>query len=214
MDGASIAGWDKFNGYLLLATSCDGSSATDLRGVVERVVCANTPAMAMSEKGNKRASVRHSTVFNADALKRKMGLSLESFAHFAEVANRLAQAKVSAAASEKFLDTLLRPSKATIEHIAAEKEVAAALARMTGKKEEERKPAGYDQILALFNGQGLGSTLPGSKGTAWGLLNACTEHYSWHRFAKSDDHRFESSLFGSGDEIKTKAFRLAQEMFL
>jgi hypothetical protein len=37
-----------------------------------------------------------------------------------------------------------------------------------------KQSAAYQTMLALFEGQGRGADLPGSRGTAWGLLNAVT----------------------------------------
>jgi hypothetical protein len=63
-------------------------------------------------------------------------------------------------------------------------------------------------MLALFEGEGRGATLEGVKGTAWGLLNACTEYNDHHARATSIDNRLESAWFGPGEKMKGRVLEL------
>lgn len=65
------------------------------------------------------------------------------------------------------------------------------------------------KVQSLFDGQGRGAELDSAKGTAWGLLNAVTEYVDHERRARSDDHRTDSALFGSGALIKQRALDTA-----
>lgn len=191
VDDALISGWDKVGGYLLLSTSADGSAATDCRETTVRVVCQNTLSAALGEKGTKRAKVSHRSVFDADAVKAQMGLSRDNFQAFIEAANELSRIRVSGARALDFVQCLLR---------GVDKD---------GKLKSERVAVGETRILELFQGAGKGAVMPGSLGTAWGLVNAVTEYVDHEARAKSADHRFQNAMFGKGDELKTDAFRKA-----
>ena len=66
--GAAIKGNDQVNGYLLLATSCDGTLATTATPTTVRVVCNNTLTIALD--GTSRAiKVPHNTRFDSSAVK-------------------------------------------------------------------------------------------------------------------------------------------------
>ena len=64
---STLPGNDHMRGYLLLATSFDGSMATQARFTSIRVVCNNTLTAASSGKAD--VSIRHNTSFNADDVK-------------------------------------------------------------------------------------------------------------------------------------------------
>ena len=69
-----------------------------------------------------------------------------------------------------------------------------------------------NRALELFNGQGMGSMLDSSKGTAYGLLNAITQYVDHERRARSTDNRLDSAWFGQGAVIKQKALDNALAM--
>ena len=70
-----IKGNDLVKGYLLLATSCDGTLATTATHTTVRVVCNNTLAVALNGESGA-VKVPHSTVFNAQEVKRKLGIAV------------------------------------------------------------------------------------------------------------------------------------------
>ena len=80
---------------------------------------------------------------------------------------------------------------------------------------DESNPSGLEpsrtlqQVLSLYQGTGLGSTLSSSRNTAWGLVNAVTEYVDHHRRARSQDHRLDSAWFGQGAQLKSQALNQA-----
>lgn len=64
-----------------------------------------------------------------------------------------------------------------------------------------------NQILSKFNGQGRGSDLDSARDTAYGLLCAVTEFTDHERRAMSTDHRLDSAWFGTGANLKQKAWK-------
>ncbi len=70
----SLKGNDLVNGYLLLATSCDGTLATTATPTTVRVVCNNTLTIAVD--GTTRAiKVPHNTRFDPQQVKKQLGSS-------------------------------------------------------------------------------------------------------------------------------------------
>ena len=202
---AVVSDWDKVGGYVLINTSADGSRKTTVRDTTVCVVCNNTLSMALEQSSKKIITVSHREDFNAERVQKQMGLSLENFNSFIEVANMLTKVKVSEASAENFVATLLKS--------------AASKAKPAGDDEDTdeldadakaRKPRGMDLILELFNGSGLGSTRLGRAGTAWGLVNAVTEYVDHHSTAKTDSHRMQRAMYGTGDVLKTLALEKAQ----
>ena len=197
---AQIGSGDTIRGFLLLATSCDGSSATTGKFVCERVVCNNTLTMAMAE-GGKAVKVSHRNVFNAEKLKEQLGAAQHQFGAVVDAARALTQVRISRAQAEQFVRGLLRPAEAAPVSPDA---FAAFMAKVAA--DDQRAPRGEADILRLFAGAAKGDSLPGVHGTAWGLLNAVTEYVDHHATAKSDSHRMASAWFNGGDDLKTEAF--------
>lgn len=192
VDEAFVTGADKVGGYLLLSTSCDGSMATECRETTVRVVCNNTLSMARGVK-NGVIKVGHRTAFSADAVKARMLNSADNFQNFMVLARELSAKRVTNAMAEEFVRKLLRPAETQLDR----------------ETSDIRAPKGEAEILSLFRGNAMGGTLLGTAGTAWGLVNSVTEYVDHRQSAKSVDHRLDRAFFGSGDELKTRAFELA-----
>lgn len=73
---AALKGKDVTNGYLLLATACDGTMATIAQFTI-RVVCNNTLSVAV---GNNPGAVKvpHRSVFNPESVKQSLGISVSA----------------------------------------------------------------------------------------------------------------------------------------
>lgn len=182
---------DRIQGRVLLATSADGTMRTTCKTVAERVVCANTLAVAMGERNARGlVSVSHRSVFDAAAVKAQMAESVEAFVAFGRQAQLLALAPVS----REDVDTFIRNLTATE-------------AKSDPKMVRESKA--YREILGLFLRNGRGAEQQGVAGTAWGLLNAATEYYDHKAPARSVNNRLQSAWFGVGEEKKAKAFTAA-----
>lgn len=185
-----VTGADKIGGYLLLSTSCDGSMATECRETTIRVVCNNTLSMARGESKGV-IKVGHRSIFNADRVKAQMLNGADNFHAFVELTRQLARKRVTNAMAEEFVRKLLRP------------------AEIAGSDDAKRAPKGEAEILGLFRSSAIGGTLLGTDGTAWGLVNAVTEYVDHKQGAKSDSHKLDRAFFGTGDDLKTRAFELA-----
>jgi phage/plasmid-like protein (TIGR03299 family) len=180
---ANIKGNDTMNGYLLLATGCDGTLATTAQFTSIRVVCNNTLAIAL-KNGSAAVKVPHSTTFDPKAVKQQLGLSSSAWNDFIYQMKTLSEHKIKHAEAEAFVSSLLTDSDAKFTNERAIK-----------------------KVLELYAGQGRGAELSSSKNTAFGLLNAVTEFVDHERRARSTDYRLDSAWFGAGANLKNGALQ-------
>lgn len=76
-----LKGRDRVEGYLLLATACDGTLATTAQFTSVRVVCNNTLAIALGN-GQGAIKVQHRSQFDPEAVKRQLGITVSSWDGF------------------------------------------------------------------------------------------------------------------------------------
>ena len=182
----TLKGKDQVNGYLLLATACDGSLATTVQFTSVRVVCNNTLQIAL---GDNRGAVKvpHRSEFNADVVKQQLGITVAPWNRFVSKMKDL----VACPVDPDSVDGLLRRM-------------------LTYPGQPGQPPVVNEQAMrsvrALYGGGGRGAQLASSRGTAWGLLNSVTEYVDHHRRARSDDHRREAAWFGQGAQFKQRAW--------
>jgi len=180
----TLKGNDTINGYILLATACDGSLATSAFPTTVRVVCQNTLAIALAN-GSGVVKVPHSTIFDAKAVKQKLGISVSSFDSFMYQMKTLSERKVK---NHEAMNYFLRVFNDQCDPSTT----------LTNER-------AMTKVQALFDGNGKGAELTSAKGTAFGLLNAVTEYCDHLRRARSVDHRLESTWFGSSANLKQRA---------
>ena len=197
--GQSVAlkGNDTVEGYLLLATSCDGTIATTATPTTIRVVCNNTLTIALNG-ATQAIKVPHSTKFDAQAVKQQLGIAVSSWDGFMYRMRVLSERKVK---SHEAMNYFLR----VMCEVPSSSGSLGNGASLTNER-------ALKKVQALFDGQGRGSDLDSAKGTAWGLLNAVTEYVDHERRARSEDYRTDSALFGSGAVIKQRALDTALAM--
>jgi len=183
----SLKGRDRVNGYLLLATACDGTLATTAQFTSVRVVCNNTLAIALGD-GTGAVKVGHRSQFDAQAVKRQLGIAISSWDGFMARMKALAECKVTDTAAEAYWKRVFTYQAPTAEE---------------AKLVSERS---MKAVQELYAGKGLGSHLASSSGTAWGLLNSVTEYIDHHRRARSGDHRRDTAWFGQGASVKQRAW--------
>ena len=182
----TLKGKDQVNGYLLLATACDGSLATTAQFTSVRVVCNNTLQIAL---GDNRGAVKvpHRSAFDAEAVKQQLGITVAPWARFVAQMKDLVACPMDPDSVEGLLRrVLVYPGQAGKTPVVNEQAVRS--------------------VRSLYDGGGRGAQLVSSRGTAWGLLNSVTEYVDHHRRARSDDHRLEAAWFGQGAQFKQRAW--------
>jgi phage/plasmid-like protein (TIGR03299 family) len=190
----ALKGNDVVNGYLLLATSCDGTLATTATPTTIRVVCNNTLSIAVNG-ATQAIKVPHSTRFDALAVKQHLGVAVSQWDAFMYRMRTLSERKVkSHEAMNYFLRVLCDTQPVNAEPVALSNERA------------------LKKVQNLYDGQGRGAELDAAKGTAWGLLNAVTEYVDHEKRARSVEHRIDSAWFGQGATLKQRALEAALQL--
>ncbi|WP_353627694.1 DUF932 domain-containing protein [Ralstonia pseudosolanacearum] len=185
---ATLKGRDRVNGYLLLATACDGTLATTAQFTSVRVVCNNTLAIALGDSTGA-VKVPHRSQFDAQAVKRQLGIAVSSWDGFMVRMKALSECKVNDTAAEAFFRRVLTyPATGATTPMPATNDSA------------------VKAVQELFAGRGKGADMASAAGTAWGLLNSVTEFVDHQRRARSDDNRRDSAWFGAGATLKQRAW--------
>lgn len=198
-EGATVIGQDVVKMYLLLATSYDGSLATVGKWTGVRVVCNNTIEMALGEGGGVR--IPHSTTFDPDQLRMDLGIANNAWEKFLIESRMLAKREVNDSFAKEFLKQLLPPAFSTTK----------VDGKIVTKPRPVEETKAYQSIMNLFKGEAIGADIPEARGTAWGLLNAVTQHVDWES-GRTDNTRMKSAWFGVGNDMKSKAKDLLVEV--
>ncbi len=188
-----LAGQDKVDSFVLLATSFDGTMATRAQFTSVRVVCQNTLSLAVTATGGNFVSIKHSADFEADSVKTDLGIYKDAFKEFEEKSQLLASKGVSDKKAMQFIKDVLAGEDVELEDLST------------------RSANQIKNVYDLFKGDGKGSDLKSSKGTLWGAVNSITEYVDHHKGYKQDS-RLKNAWFGQGDQMKTLAFGKALEM--
>ncbi|AZC01672.1 MULTISPECIES: DUF932 domain-containing protein [Acinetobacter] len=203
---------DVSNGYILLATACDGTLATTAQFTSIRVVCNNTLAIALRGQSSSAGVVKvpHSTKFDAEKVKQQLGISVRAWDEHMYEMKQLTQRKVSQQEAKAYFDAVFNNSTMSIsdpeENII---QFYRNVAQQTQEKKPEPNGRAMNKALDMFNGQGRGADLSSAKDTAYGLLCSITEFVDHERRAMSTDHRLDSAWFGAGAGLKQRGLEQA-----
>lgn len=195
-----IDGGDEHKAFLMCANSHDGSMSFLMKLVDTRVVCANTLAVAIGENGAS-FRIRHTASAKVrmeeakqvmQSVKREaIGLKTKMLA--------LAERKVTRESVESIFDRLFPKPK-------------------DEKASTSRRDGTLAQVLELYEANDA-NAYPSVKGTGYNLLNAVTEFADHYRTARGNGSapeqvavaRAESALFGSGEQLKSRAVQVILE---
>lgn len=189
---------DRINNYLLLSTSCDGSMATEVREIDICVVCHNTLSVARMKKASAR--VTHRSKFDADAVKKELGLT-NAYSRFEETMDLFREmAGIKATDKDLMTQTIELFNPSSLELVVDDY-----------KKLLDAKQVRRVMDLAVSGNQ-IGGNYDGRKGTQWAWLNAVTQFIDHEAAARTSNNRLASAWFGKGDQIKTRALEIASSV--
>lgn len=185
-DGFELFGGDEVKGYLLFSNPHLYGRSIDIKFIMTRVVCNNTLSMALTEKGQPAVRVSHRNQFNAEMVKRTLGISHARMAEFKEAAEFLGSKRYTDNAFKQFLG------------------------KVFGTSLQEHKTLSRTAERAFE----IVDTQPGANfagGTWWNAYNAVT-YMTDHELGRSADARATSAWFGPNAKLKVDALNLAVEM--
>ncbi|WP_111848349.1 DUF932 domain-containing protein [Acinetobacter baumannii] len=218
---AALKSKDVSNGYILLATACDGTLATTAQFTSIRVVCNNTLAIALRGQNSSAGVVKvpHSTKFDAEKIKQQLGISVRAWDEHMYEMKQLSQRKVTQQEAAAYFDAVFNNTNLSIaeqddsiiqfyRNVAIPKQIHSSKA--DNKTEPNRRA--MSKVMTMFNGHGRGAELASAKDTAYGLLCSITEFVDHERRAISTDHRMDSAWFGAGASLKQRGLEQALRM--
>ena len=206
---------DVSNGYILLATACDGTLATTAQFTSIRVVCNNTLAIALKGQNLSAGVVKvpHSTKFDASKIKQQLGISVRAWDEHMYQMKQLSQRKVSQQEAAAYFDAVFNNSSLSVaEQDDRLIQYYRQVASQADANKAEPNGKAMSKVMTMFNGHGRGAELSSAKDTAYGLLCSITEFCDHERRAMSSDHRLDSTWFGSGAAIKQRGLEQALRM--
>jgi phage/plasmid-like protein (TIGR03299 family) len=184
-----VHGNDIVNKYLLLTNSHDGSSHVRAKITPIRVVCNNTLTSALQGAGEVQISHTPNAVRDSEQAFTMLGLSNSLYEQLDVMFNGMATKKITEEQLREYVQALV-PDNEEAEN--------------TARTEKIR-----NSVLQLHD-SGRGAHL--SRGTLWGAFNSVTE-YTDHMMLDGDSTtRLNSIWFGRGEQLKLKAFHLAERM--
>lgn len=213
----ALKGKDVSNGYILLATACDGTLATTAQFTSVRVVCNNTLTIAIRGQNSSEGVVKvpHSTKFDAEKIKQQLGISIKTWDEHMYEMKQLTQRKVTQQEAAAYFDVVF--NNTTMSATDQEESIiqyylkAASMDKKSNSKSEPNGRA-MSKVMEMFNGHGRGAELSSAKDTVYGLLCSITEFVDHERRAMSRDHRLNSAWFGVGANIKQRGLEQALRM--
>lgn len=228
---ANLAGVDQLKGYMLLATSHDGSLQTVGKPTQVRVVCWNTLSMALGmesgrlgTKGSNEFRMKHSKKWTPEVAKEAqqvMGMAIESVQAMNATAETLSKISIDGAGRMEFVRRLIG-GESILEQVTANSDlqtaggslldqvVATQLSRKTvAESKDEVNRVGKAILAAMLNSPG--SDLVTAKNTMWGAVNGVT-YYVDHEKSRTQDTRLGGAWFGMGDAMKQQAVKIALDM--
>lgn len=184
-ESVSILKGDQVDNYILLAHSHDGSLRINFMLTPIRVVCQNTLNATLASSNETRISLKHTqnVGLKVTNIREALGLISENFNVMTQAFQSLTKKQISDDQFKKLV------SKVGLISADIDDKLPTRTANM------------LEEISKLFEA-GQGTSIPGVKGTAWGAFNAITEFLDY----KIGKKAAESTLFGKGAKIKTKAF--------
>ena len=220
---SALKGKDVSNGYILLATACDGTLATTAQFTSIRVVCNNTLAIALKGQNSSAGVVKvpHSTKFDAEKIKQQLGISVRAWEDHMYEMKQLSQRKVTQTEAAAYFDAVFNNTSLSVPEqedgiIQFYRNVAmqAQSNNPATKADNKTEPNGraMSKVMTMFNGQGRGAELSSAKDTAYGLLCSITEFADHERRAMSQDHRLDYAWFGAGAGLKQRGLEQALAM--
>jgi phage/plasmid-like protein (TIGR03299 family) len=184
---------DKVESYLLLSNSHDGTLTCRVGFTPIRVVCQNTLSAAHSDAQSKLIRLRHSQHIetNLDNIQAIVNTINSEFEATLEQYKLLTRKDINQADIKKYVNILFDADKETEEVNTKRKNLMEGVIALT-------------QI-------GLGTEIPGVRGTMWGLYNAYTEYLTW-KTSRNNNNRMKSLWFGQNLTKNNQAFALALKM--
>jgi phage/plasmid-like protein (TIGR03299 family) len=187
----NIHGNDIVNKYLLLTNSHDGSSQVRMKLTPIRLVCNNSLTSALQGAGEVQIIHVPNAVQDWEQATAMLGLSNYLYEQLSAMFNGMAAKKITEEQLREYVQALVPDNEE---------------AQNTARTEKIRS-----SVLQLHD-SGRGAHL--SRGTLWGAFNSVAEYTDHIMLDEDSTTQLNSIWFGRGEQLKLKAFRLAERMLM
>ena len=209
---------DEARGYMLLATSHDGSVRTCGKATQVCVVCWNTLTAAFAEKSKTEFRMKHTRKWTPAVAKEAqtiMGMSTEQIQATNELAVTMSKVSLDEAGRVEFI-TRLMGGESLLEQVVSDQSGAGSKGLLDAVVDNHEKTpedqmgrVGRSILEAIINSPG--AELESRKDTLWGAVNGVT-YFADHLRGRTQDLRMQNAWWGAGDDLKTKAMVIAKDM--
>jgi len=181
--------------FLLLVNSHDGTSTLRMFFTPIRVVCYNTLNMALKARQGEGIAIRHTANYKSkiEQARQILGISIDYYRQFETIAKQFDSVTLTISEVEEYFNNLL------------DIDIKDPSTRALNQRQE---------LIALYK-HGKGVEI-GNPETLWKAYNAVTEYTDHHRTVKNLDkdptNKLNSIWFGSGANLKQKAYNQALEL--
>lgn len=191
---AEVLKGDSIKKYILFYMGFDGSKGIGIKSPNERVVCANTLAIAQSETSKIDFSFKHTknVRISLDKAKETVMHSLTQFKDDIDAYKYLASKKCT----DSQLGDYVRAVFPQTENDDGE----------VSTKSENK----IQHIIDLTLAQPEYEMIPAMAGTFWNAYNGVTNYLS-HEYGRNSDTRTDSILFGQSANVSKRALSLAMQ---
>lgn len=183
---------DAVQAYLLAATSFDGSMRKIIKFCATRVVCANTLAVARSEKGPTEFLIRHTKNMGERTIDAQQALlaSLDAHKKSVEAYQALARKPMAESAMKVYVRDVFAPD-------------------VTEEDCSPQMNTKVNLVIDLLDSQRGLDLVPAARGTAWQAYNAVSE-YITHHASRTADTRLANQWFDAKtNALNTRALDMA-----
>lgn len=173
-----LGGEDKHDMFAVLRTSHDCSRGIEVIAMPLRYRCINQVTLKSFMKGvDQRWSIKHNTSMHAKLAEAQSSLKkIHLYAmRFAKIAETLAEKQVNVNAGRKLIEYVIPAPK---------------------HAKTDRAHDQWSERINRITDLWQNSPTVAYAGTAWGLVNAVSEHYDWYRVGGTPESRFLNALEG------------------
>ena len=188
-----LFGGDTVESYLLFSNPHKYGFSIDVRFTPIRVVCNNTLSLSLEAKAERSVKVGHRTEFNADEVKKALGIASAKLSQYKEMAEFLGSKRYN-------IDNLIEYYNTVFPRTADKRVQNQELSVETLSKNAK---AAFDAV----------ELQPGAKyaeGSWWQAFNSVT-YVTDHLQGRNPDNRLYSSWFGGNQIRKRDALKTALE---
>lgn len=217
LNGGSTAvlnGEDELRGYMMLASSHDGSVSTIGKATQVRVVCWNTLSAALAEKGKTEFKMKHSKKWTpevAEHAKRTMGIAIEQVQAANQLAEDLSRVQVDEKGRIEFVSRLMGANELVLQDVLKSSTVTQLQNAIPQSVDTNQEMSRVGRAILESILDSPGADMSTAKNTAFGCLNGLT-HYIDHTKGRTQDARLAQAWFGTGEQMKADAVSILTSM--